>query len=96
VMGSAPVASEAVRKRWRDRLQGVRATLARVRLGDGRVELTFAANDRASLVSATAAMRRVPGLHGVVVRRFSGGSATPQSLVITADADPALLAALAR
>ena len=96
VMGSAPVASEAVRERWRDRLKGSRATLTRVRTGDGRVELTFAANDRASLVSATAAMRRLPGLHGVVVRRFSGGSASPQSLVITADADAGLLGALAR
>jgi len=96
VMGSAPVAGEAVRERWRDRLPGLRATLARVRVGDGRVELTFAANDRASLAAATAAMRRLPGLHGVVVRRFSGGSASPQSLVITADADAALLAAPSR
>ena len=88
------MASEAVRKRWQDRLQVARATLARVRAGDDRLELTFAANDRSSLVGATAAMRRVPGLRGVVVRRFSGSGASPQTLTITADADPALLAAM--
>ena len=77
VMGSAPAAGEAVRARWRDRMQGLGATLTRVRMDERHVELTFAANDRTTLAAATLSMRQLHGLHGVVVRHYSGGTASP-------------------
>ena len=94
VMGNAPPASDAVRERWRARLQGLAPTLTRVRMDDRHVELTFAANDVPTLVTATSAMRHLHGLSGVVVRRFGGSEASPPTLTLTADAGPALVAAM--
>lgn len=94
VMGSAAVASEAVRARWRERLRVAGVTLVQVRARERAVEITFAANDRQALVAATVAMRRTRGLHEVVVRRFSGGQASPQTLTVTANADPEFAATM--
>ncbi len=69
------------------------AQLARYRWSRGQDELAdddFAAHDSAGLVSAPASMRHVPGLGNVRVRRFSGTSASPQTLTVTADADASL------
>jgi hypothetical protein len=93
VMGDTPAASDAARDRWHARLPGLRATLTRVRVAGQAVEMTFAADDRRSLVAAVAGMRRLSGLQNVVVRRFSGGEASPQTLTVTAGASAALLAA---
>jgi hypothetical protein len=56
--------------------------------------MSFSADASPTLVTATTAMRQVAGLRNVVVRRFGGVMAVPQTLVVTAEADPGFLASV--